>query len=92
MSNLSNYDIAEGFYNQTGDIPWVIAKQMFKSMKSFPIDQVLKGKTAPDIIAELIAYFGKSTRGDDGAICCVVENEDLTNETKLELCIMLIES
>ena len=94
INNLLIHDIAKRFYNETGDIPWVIAQQMFQSHKWFPINIVLKHKTTPDIIAQLIAYFGKNSihQTNDDAILNVVENENLTNETKLEICVMLIES
>ena len=80
------HEIAHGFYRQTGDIPWVIAKQMFQSHKTFPIGKVLGFKTTPDIIAELIAYYGKYTYHVilsnkeipyDVAIHAVANNENL---------------
>ena len=96
MSHISKEDIIEGLKNQIADIPWVIVKQMFQSLNTFPIESILTHKTTPDIIAQLITYFGKNTmdkdKTNDCAIYDAVTNTNLTDNEKLEIIVMLIES
>ena len=98
IKDINIHHIAQGFEEQTSDIPWVMAKELFKYHKRFSFEEMLKfetSETSPDVIAEIIAYFGKNTIIDkewDYTIRYVVKNNKLTNEAKLEICVMLIES
>ena len=92
MKNYDCCDSVQAIKDQTGDIPWVIVKELLHNW--FPIERVIFNcKPTTDLIAEIIAQFGKCTiEGGDRAIGAVLENANLTNETKIEICVMLIES
>ena len=72
------------------EIPLVFAKYLFINT-----NRILEcPKISPGLIGELIAKIGKNSIDptNDVAINKLLQNGFLTNEAKLEICVMLIES
>ena len=105
IKSFSNNDkLANGFLKAV-NMPWVIGRRLVQSSGFCPIQHALFAETSPEIVDQLLLEFDRNNINEryeyrkyerrkqvNTLFEITVWNREISNDTKLELCAMLIQS